>query len=281
MTLLQLNKDSQGAKQIAISMIEYMKQNRNTIGRKARFGIWFGYLAEFEIEDGNYESALKYLYKGREYFSGSALNLALSKKLEVDCYFLKGDYSKAKEVANNLTSVDLQITGDFRRDMMLYYIGCCHFMLDEFREAARMFNLKFELTHDKLGWEVNIRFMRIMTMIELERIDEAHAMVVTVGKHIERYKQSKDLAERDLLLLKLFRELSKEGFAFDRPGEKVYHYLLQLSESGKDHSWQALTPELIPIHKWVIKKYQRFLPPVEKTLRSEKTYKTAARKKMH
>lgn len=278
MTHLQLNKRIDEAREVAISMLEFMKNNK-TIGRRGRFGIWYTYLSEFDMEIGNYDSAIKHLHKGREYFSGSPLNLAINKGLEADAYFLKGDYRKTMEIADALATDDTQVTGNFRRDIMLYYKGCCLFMLGEFREAARLFSLRFELTHDKLGWEVNIRFMRIMTMIELGKPDEAHAMVVTVTKHIERYKQMNDLAERDRMLVKMFRELSKEGFAFDRPGEKVYHWLLQLSENGKDHSWQALTPELIPIHKWVIRKYTRFVPPADENVKTEKNYKTAARKK--
>ena len=279
MTLLQLNKRIPEAIEVALSMIKYLNQNK-TFGRKAHFGIWYGYLAEFEMDIGNYDSAIKYLYKGREYFSSSALNLALSKKLEVDALFLKGDYQQAKVIASNLASEDSVVTGDFRRDMMLYYKGCCHFMLQEYRDAARLFNLKFQLTKDKLGWEVNIRFMRIMTMIEVNRPDEAYAMVETVSKHIERYQQVKGLDVRDKLLLKLFRELAKEGFAFDRPSDKIYHYLLQLQEKDKDHSWQVLTPELIPIHGWVMKKYGRMLPPAEERTKAKKVYKTAAQKKL-
>jgi tetratricopeptide (TPR) repeat protein len=280
MTLLLQSKNNEAAKNVALSILEFLKQNRKTIGRKGRFGILYGYLAEIEMESGDYDAAIQYLYKAREYFSGNALNLALSKKIEVDFLFLKGDYIKAKEIANNLASEDSQVTGDFRRDMMLYYKGCCHFMLGEFRDAARLFNLKFQLTKDKLGWEVNIRFMRIMAMIEVGRSDEAHSMVDTVTKHIERYQQVADLNARDKILLKLFRELAREGFAFDRPGDKTYHYLLQLQEKDKDHSWEPLTPELIPIHTWVIKKYGKLLPPAVDLNKEKKAFKTAARKSL-
>jgi hypothetical protein len=277
MTHHQMNKDFDAAKEVAVSMLEFMKHNK-TIGRRVRFGIWNDHIAEFDLQRGDYESSIKHIYLGRDYFSGSPLNLAINKKLEADAYFLKGDYNKTLEIASALASDDSQVTGNFRRDIMLYYKGCCHFMLGEFRDAARMFNLKFQITQDKLGWEVNIRFMRIMSMLELDHPDEAHAMVETTSKHIERYQQTADLNARDKLLVKLFKELGKEGFSFDRPNDKVYHYLLQLQEKGKDHSWEPLTPELIPIHTWVIKKYGRLIPPAESS-RERKTYKTAARKR--
>jgi len=279
MTLLQQQKKYSEAREIALSMISYMKENK-TVGRKARFGIWHGYLAEFDLQLGYFDSAFENIYAAREYFTGSPLNLSISKRLEMDGLFLRGNYQEAKKVAEELSKGDPIVTGDFRRDMFLYYKACCHFMLGEFRDCARILNQKFELTRDKLGWEVNIRFMRIMTMIEVERPDEAHAMVETVSKHIERYQQIKDLSERDRLLLKLFKELAREGFAFSQPGEKVYHYLLQLRETGKPHSWEALTPELIPIHNWVIKKYGRILPPAaakESTATEKKTERKKAK----
>lgn len=275
---LQSNKRLDEAREVGVWLLEFM-QNNKTVGRKGRFGILHGDIAELDIQKGDYDSALKHIYMGREYFSGSPFNLTINKKLEADAYFLKGEYNKTLEIASALASDDSQVTGNFRRDIMLYYKGCCHFMLGEFRDAARMFNLKFQLTQDKLGWEVNIRFMRIMTMLELDHPDEAYAMVETTGKHIERYQQTADLNARDKLLVKLFRELAKEGFSFDRPNDKVYHYLLQLQEKGKDHSWEPMTPELIPIHTWVIKKYGRLVPPAEERTKKPKAYKTAARKR--
>jgi tetratricopeptide (TPR) repeat protein len=274
---LQFNKRIQDAKEVAISMIDLLKQNKS-IGRKGRFGIAYGTIAEIEIVLGNYDSAIRYLYLSREYFSGSQLNLAVNKKIETDALFLKGDYKKANEIATSLIVDDSLVTGDFRRDIMLYYKGCCHFMLEEYREAARLFNLKFQLNRDKLGWEVNIRFMRIMTMVEVGNLDEAHAMVEATSQHILRYQKIKDLNERDRLLLKLFRELSKEGFAFDRAGEKTYHYILQLQEKEKSYSWEPLSPELIPIHNWVLKKYGKLLPPSDDQGKTKKVFKTAAKK---
>lgn len=260
MTLLSHQKMHREAKLVAISMIDYLKQNKN-IGRRGRFGVWYGYISQIETELGELDSALENNMKSREYFKGNPLNIAISKKYELDIRFLQEDYSKAMKLVDELAQTDTEITGDFRRDMILYYKGCIHFNLGEFREAARLFNLKFQLTRDKLGWEVNIRFMRILTMIELGKPDEAHSMVDTVSKHIERYQQINDLTERDKLLLKLFKELAREGFAFTQPSEKTYHLLLQLKETGKPHSWEPLNPELIQIHNWVIKKYGRILPP--------------------
>ncbi|MDQ3109557.1 MAG: hypothetical protein M3R17_06645 [Bacteroidota bacterium] len=276
---LQSQKRLDEAREVAVWMLDFM-QNNKTVGRKGRFGILHGDIAELDIAKGDYDSALKHIYLGREYFSGNPFNLTINKKLEADALFLKGDYKKTLEIASALATDDSQVTGNFRRDIMLYYKGCCHFMLGEYREAARMFNLKFQITQDKLGWEVNIRFMRIMTMLELDRPDEAHAMVETTTKHIERYQQTADLSARDKLLLKLFRDLAREGFGFGRPSDKIYHYLLQLQEKDKDYSWEPMTPELIPIHTWVVKKYGgKLLPPAVERSKEPKTYKTAARKK--
>lgn len=261
MTHNQINKRISEAKEIALEMVSFMYEHKVVIGRKVRFGICYDYIAEFEVELGNYESALNYVFKARPYFSGSQLNLTINKKLELDIYLLKGDYIKAKELAEELSQTNTKVTGDFRRDMILYYKACCHFMLGEFRESARLLGQKFQITRDKLGWEVNIRFMRIMLMVELNKPDEAFAMVQSLQKHMERYKQLDDLNERDRMLMDVFRELAKEGFGFNRPEDKVYHLLLLLMEQGKPHSWEPLNPELVQIHKWIISKYSHFLPP--------------------
>jgi hypothetical protein len=257
MNLLSFQKKRVEAKNVALSMIEFLKANKN-LGRKTRFGVWYGYISQIETELGEYDSALKSNFKSREYFINSPLNIAISKKHEFQIRFLMEDYSTAMNLVDELTSTSTEVTGDFRHDIFLFYKGCVHFALKEFRECARLMNLKFQLTKDKLGWEINIRFMRIMVMLELGKPDEAHKMVETVSKHIERYQKITDLTKRDQLLLKLFRELAREGFGFFRPSQKVFHYLLLLKEKGKEESWEPLSPELIQVHLWAINKYERF-----------------------
>lgn len=279
MTLLQLQKDHAGAREIAISMIEFLMQNK-AVSRKGRFGVAYATIAQIELELGNYNSAFNFLTISEKYFPADSLNLAIYRKLKTDALFLKGDYEGAKEIASSLATDDSIVTGEFRRDIMLYYKACCHFMLGEHKAAGRLLNLKFQLKSDKLGWEVNIRIMRIINNIEMGHYDASLKMLEAHYKHIRRYRQLKDLSERDKMILRLFLALAKAGFEFNRPNAKIYQLLLQLQETGKPHSWEALTPELIPIHKWLIKKYGRFFSMAGKIVRVEKKkkkYPTAAK----
>ena len=270
LNLFSFQKKYLEAKEVAISMIKFLHKNKN-VGRKMRFGVWYGYISQIETELGEYDSALKYNLLSRTYFVNSPRNIAISKKLELDIRYLQEDYPNAMQLVDELISTNTLVTGDFRHDMFLYYKGCIHFMMKEYRECARLMNLKFQLTKDKLGWEVNIRFMRIMVMVELGKPDEAMKMVETVSKHIERYQRTGDLSKRDYLLVRVFRELAKEGFGFFRPGPVIFHYLLLLREKGKPHSWEPLSPELVQVHNWVINKYERFELPV--TARKSKVRK--------
>ena len=129
-----------------------------------------------------------------------------------------------------------------------------HFRLGHFKECSRQLSLKYELSKDKLGWEIAIRILRIMTMIELNRHDEAQPMVGNLQKHIERNARKADVNERDRLVLKLFRELDKGGFRFDSLSKATRDILAKLSETDTPWSWKPLSPELIPVHTWLLGK---------------------------
>jgi tetratricopeptide (TPR) repeat protein len=275
---LQHQKEHTQARDLALEVITKMKGNK-VVGRAVRFGVWYSYLAQFETELGNYDEALLGLEKAKVYFNNNQLNLSVNKKQQLDIRFLQGHYTQALVLANELSQTNTKVTGDFRRDMFLYYKACCHFMLGEFREAVRLLGQKFQITRDKLGWEVNIRFMRIMSMVELQKPDEAFTMVQSLQKHMERYKQLQGLSERDRMLLNVFRELGKEGFAFIRPADKVYRMVLLLMEKGKSHSWEPLSPELIQVHNWIIRRYQHFLPPKSVAEEEKEIVKPRPRKK--
>ena len=268
MTNHQIQKQPEKAKEAVFAIIDLMNENK-VIAFKGRYGACYLNLSEFEVEMGNYDEALQYVEKSISLFAGSNINVSIGRKMVLDICFLKGDHKRSLELAESLLETNATVTGDFRRDIIFYYKACCHFMLGEYRECARLLGQKFQLTRDKLGWEVNIRFMRIMTLVEQNKPDEAFSMVQSLHKHMERYKQIKDLSERDHMLLMVFRELAKEGFAFQRPTDKVYRYLLLLLEKGKPHSWEPLSPELIKIHDWIIRKYEHFVPPAPAKKKTE------------
>jgi hypothetical protein len=229
-------------------------QNNISVYRKNRMGFAWGNIAECDIYLGNYTDALISVRKSLEFIAPFSADYYVNKQLEFEIQVLNGELENAQLTLQELQKTNRLKQGDFRIAKFAYYEACVHFRLGHFKECSRQLSLKYELSKDKLGWEIAIRILRIMTMIELNRHDEAQPMVGNLQKHIERNARKADVNERDRLVLKLFRELDKGGFRFDSLSKATRDILAKLSETDKPWSWKPLSPELIPVHTWLLGK---------------------------
>lgn len=112
-------------------------------------------------------------------------------------------------------------------------------------------NKSLEIEKDKTGWNIALRTLNIIVFIELSKINEASRALEALRKYMERLTKSDEVKQRDILIIKLLREIEKDGFRYDPKNANATKMLKELSEKDKPVSWNYYTPELIPFHEWV------------------------------
>lgn len=238
--------------------------------RKSRVGTCYDNIAECDVHLRNYELAIANAQKAQVCFTPNSTDYYLSKGLEFHANF----YSNKIEQANNICDILLRSTaanqGDFRVAKYNLFKACVNFKLGKFKEALTTLSMKFELSKDKLGWEIAIRLLRIMAQIELGKLDEVQNAVISLQKHLERNAPKGDVHERDRMILRLMQLLDKEGFRKGYCTPEMSRLLLHLSESTGALAWQPFSPELIPIHVWMMNRFD---------LNPGKTVNTAKKKR--
>ena len=92
-----------------------------------------------------------------------------------------------------------------------------------------------------------------MVFIELNKINEASRALEALRKYMERLTKSDKVKSRDTLIIKLLREIEKDGFKISNQNNTALKILKELSDKDKNkaNSWNYYTPELIPFHEWV------------------------------
>lgn len=238
--------------------------------RKAMLGSCYDDIAECDIHLENYSEAVLNAQKAQKYFIPNSSDFYLSKGLEFHANF----YSNKIEQANNICDILLRSTaanqGDFRVAKYNLFKACVNFKLGKFKEALTTLSMKFELSKDKLGWEIAIRLLRIMAQIELGKLDEVQNAVISLQKHLERNAPKGDVHERDRMILRLMQLLDKEGFRKGYCTPEMSRLLLHLTETTGALAWQPFSPELIPIHVWMMNRFE---------LNPGKTVNTAKKKR--
>ncbi|HXC04157.1 MAG TPA: hypothetical protein VNZ86_05350, partial [Bacteroidia bacterium] len=143
---------------------------------------------------------------------------------------------------------------DFLFAKYLFYQSNVLYMQHKFKETLRLLNYKLQLSKDKQGWDVSIRILKIQTLIELGRLDEASTQVGSLLKHADRSFSGTELNPREKLIIRILRMLNREGFSESRIRVKI-RKTTQMLRDNPAYMWEPLSSELIPFEKWLESHY--------------------------
>lgn len=253
--LFERQKNYTAAIEQCNKLIPILKKHES-ISRQERMGLVYNNLSLFKTFLEQYADAAKDAKLAQKYYPDNSLNHAVSKEHEFYLHFYNEDYEAANKCLNALLSHSQIDTGEFRRSKYIYYRACVYFAEKSFKEALSLLNQSFEIEKDKTRWNISLRILNIMIFIEMDKIDEAVTSLEALRKYMERTGKTDEVRPRDVLIVKLLRELEKNNFEPQADNKAASKMLQQLSEKDSDTSWEYFSSELLPFHEWLKKKYK-------------------------
>lgn len=248
--LFENEKNFKPAILLCKKLINLVKKSK-VLYSKDRIGFAMGNLCIFNVFTGNYKEAAANAKNAQQYHIHSSFNYLTLKEQEFYAHFYASNYKEANKCTEELLEHSLADTGEFRKAKFIYYQACLLFVTKQFKEALQLLNKSLEIEKDKARWNIALRLLNIIVFIELNKINEASRSLEALRKYMERLTKSDEVKQRDILIVKLLREIEKDGFRFDPKNANASKMLKELSEKGKPTSWNYYTPELIPFHEWV------------------------------
>jgi hypothetical protein len=253
--LLERKKEYESAINVCNKLLNILKKHR-AIYRSERMGLVHDNLSFFKTLLKNYSDAAKDAKKAQKFYIENSLNYIISKAQEFNILFYDQDYQAANRCLNELLAHSKIDTGEFRKSKFIYFKSCIHFAERDFKNALILLNESLEIEKDKTRWNISLRILNIMIFIELNKIDEAFSSLESLRKYMERTGKTDEVSKRDILIVKLLREMQKSGFEYDHKNDVTNKMLKQLSEKDSETSWEYFSSELIPFHEWVKKKFK-------------------------
>jgi tetratricopeptide (TPR) repeat protein len=231
--------------------IQLLKKSK-VIYNNDRLSFALSTLGQIKIYLGKYREAIIDIKSAEKLLIKNSTNYTLLKEIEFYAYIYKGDYEHAMNCTSELMQYSLLSMGQFRQAKFMYFQSCVLFKMKKFKDALKILNKSLEIEKDKIGWNISLRVLMTMIFIELNKAGEANTSIATLRKHIERTSKGKEIKQRDILILKLLRELEKDGFKRNEKNKTATKLLVELSDKNKSTAWNYYTPELIPFHEWVV-----------------------------
>jgi tetratricopeptide (TPR) repeat protein len=253
--LAERKKDYSSAISYCNKLIAILKKHK-VIYRNERMGFVHDNLSLFKTYLKQYGEATKEAQHAQKFYVENSLNYARSKEQEFYTNFYNENFTNAQKCLNELLNHSTIDTGEFLKSQFIYYKACVHFHEKDYKLALALLNESLEIEKDKTRWNVSLRILNIMIFIELDKIDEAFTSLESLRKYMERTGKTDEVSQRDILIVKLLREMQKNGFEYDPGNAATSKMIKQLSEKDSDTSWEYFSSELIPFHEWIKKKFK-------------------------
>lgn len=253
----QNKEDYSRARGICEELIDIINNNKAAY-RKQRIGGTYLNLGQCDIYLNDNKKAALNIRIAQKHFPKHSLNYSVLKEQEFLALFYGNNIKDGESVLFELqNSTTTEEQGSFRLAQYEFYHANILFKNGDHKSALKILNRKQEISKDKIGWDIAIRMLTVMSLVELEYFDEAAQHIESLRKHMDRhFKIKESLKERDRLVLKVLQAMEKKGFVFEKMSANEIKILDKLGSKDKKYRWEPLTPELIPFHEWMEKKYE-------------------------
>ena len=271
MAFATVHKNYSSARSICLDLLDVVRNNKS-VYRKERIGAVYDNLSRCEFYLSRLEQAAEYAIEAQKHFIPNSVNYCTALEQEFYALFGMGRYEQSTLVVNKmLGSASQKELHEFRYSKYSILHANTVFMQNKFDEALEILSREQAISRDKAGWEIGVRLLKIMTLIEMLKLDEA-VMAIKSLKEFFKYTDKKTpVSKRDKTILNLLLILERAGFMFSTLNGSTEKHLKALRSQDEATRWEPFTHELIPFHEWFAGKMRgKALPIVSKPLAQKK-----------
>jgi len=284
----QLNRNYLKARSTCLQWLDIVRDNKS-VYRRQRVGVVYDNLSRCEFYLGvapslkgeeqqcgtnkkslvlnspsgvggkHFLQAREWAQEAQKHFNLNSENYCISLEQEFYAVFAMGEYYAAIEIANKMiSSATRKELGEFRHAKYNYLLANALFKEHKFEGALHLLSQEREISKDKAGWETGARTLKIMTLIEMLKLDEA-SLAVNSLKQFFTYteKNGTPIGARDKKILNLLLVAERKGFMFTILNGNTDKYFSALTSGEESLRWEPFTHEVIPFHEWFAGKMGR------------------------
>jgi tetratricopeptide (TPR) repeat protein len=241
---------------VAIELLEIIKTSK-AVHNKSRVGSVYGVLAACHMRMARYAKAIACAKASQRCFIKNSANYFNAMEYEFLANLYLGKTKRSKTICQKMLRSEKKETGDFRSSKYLYYLANICFLQKDFKQCLCILSQKLDLSKDKQGWDIQLRILLIMAMLELGHSDEAENQVFKLEKQAKQLGDSITLRQK--MIVGTLCQLCKAGFSYSQAKSKMLHNLSHLVDF-KEYAWDPVGAEQVRFELWLAEKY----PAVEK-----------------
>ncbi|REJ80440.1 MAG: hypothetical protein DWQ44_07125 [Bacteroidetes bacterium] len=210
-------------------------------------------LARANIYNYNFAKAIELIRNAKPQLIASPLNKAIVIEQQfLTLYFFGQKYMPYFQKLDSF--VWEGILKNLNADKIRYYQACIHFIDGKFTDSLFVLSDLPHLNKHKDDWNVAIRILRVLCLIELDKTDETDLEIESLRKHVERVKRELRVDPRAERIVKCLVSLSQHSYNYKKLLKSHAKHVDALTSAEIDMRWKILSPEMIVFHEWLLAK---------------------------
>ena len=249
----QQREDFSAGSQTCKHLIGLLKLNSHSFPVR-RMGIVYGQLANNELLQGNFIAAIQHGQISQKYFKQGSINDSLAREVIFYGHYHQQDFKAAQQTLSPLLKHPdtCQTETQFQRRCYLY--AATLFQMKKFKDAETWLQKTSTLLADKSGWNLGIRLLNIMILMEMERYDEIELAIDALRKHITNLKKRNLAPERFVRITHILNRIRSSNFDFQKAVLNCQEDLALLQSGEEPCKWVHKGPELVRFDPWLLAK---------------------------
>lgn len=248
----QIKNELQESKDVLEKQLNLVHASKS-VYTPGRIGSVLINLSNINILLGNYSEAIINAKESARYFGNSVFNYSLSREYEALGEYHNGSIDKARMIFYELWSSKSAAGLDLMRSRWSYYLACISFQQGTYQDSISFLQEMKELEKDKEGFNLYRRLLLLMNRISLGETDAVELQLQNMERQVKRVQKMKHVRPRILVLTRLFLKLINENYNFTRMIDSRKSAFSQLLSNDPDYKWYIKSPELFPLHDWMLK----------------------------
>lgn len=266
--------DYQAVKDSGNKLIELI-HNKPALKSPIRLASAYANMAFNDILLHDFDAALNHIDLSKEGVHEGSYNYAVVITLQAQAEYFKGDFDVSRKTIDGILSSASMTVAPFEKSKLQYLKGCILFNKQKYFKAYNIFNSDYTLMEsDPDGWNIGVRIMCILCLIEMQLNDLADLSIESFRKHISRTNNERNYKPRDKAILKILRGLERNSFDFGLTYFNNQELFATLQSDDPEYTWKIKSHEHIVFQEWFNAKlanshYEFKLPEVVKLEKQE------------
>jgi hypothetical protein len=234
---------------VGYQLVELIEKHP-AIYMKLRHGVVYSDLADNEQFVFNFKASLDHAAIARVHINPKSYSFEVVREIEFRAHFYQNNINEAEQIIDDLLGREKYKSSTFLRSKQMYFKSCVLFLKKAYKASYRLLQDAREIEKDKEGWNLGIRLLNIMNLVELKWYDAADKQIEALRKYIDRIELNRPVRKRDKVILKILIQLEKNSFNFMETYLKLTTCFDQLNGSDEELRWEVKSPEMILFQQW-------------------------------